>query len=95
MFTQAHALIFAFCVFIVFATTAAFRWEPFSLSHDEQRSVELVLIFVIGLVCLLQMLHNFLRPKFALTPLPVRVLVALGVFFGLGLASASLAALPA
>ncbi len=95
MLAKSRLLIAVICTFIVFATTAVFRWHFLSYSHDEQRSVQLILIFAIGLFCLFEVLR---KPQAArmvekvVSPISAKVLL---LFFAIGLVSAANAKLPA
>src|SRR6267378_8330439 len=95
MITKPRILIIAFCAFIVLATTAAFRWDFLSYSHDEQRSVQLILIFAIGVFCLFENVSRHIAAWRILAILPKPAMVALLLFFVIGLISAFMARLPA
>ena len=88
-------LVLAMATFIALAGAGALRWYPYSPSHDEQRAVQLGLIWIVGLYCLWQFVRNPASTGLAWCAQRRRMMVVIAIFWGIGLISASAAALPA
>lgn len=91
---SSRLLIFVFAGFIALAASGALRWNMYSPSHDEQRTVQLLLIWVVGAVCLFGVLRAGAQAGIGWCNRHRRIVFLLGIFFGIGLVSASFATLP-
>ena len=90
---SSRLLIFVFAGFIALAASGALRWHMYSPSHDEQRTVQLLLIWVVGVVGLFRVLRAGAQAGIGWCNRHRRIVFLLGIFFGIGLVSASFAAL--
>ncbi|HEX9390190.1 MAG TPA: O-antigen ligase family protein [Usitatibacteraceae bacterium] len=88
-------LIIAICAYIALAAAGALRWYMYSPSHDEQRAVQLLLVWAVGAIFLGKLLAGRAPAGLAWCNQYRRQILALGIFFGIGLVSASRAMLPA
>ncbi len=87
-------LIIALCAYIALAAAGALRWDMYSPSHDEQRLVQLMLVWVVAAILLGKLLTGRAQGALAWCAQRRRQMLALGVFFGIGLISALRATLP-